>query len=222
MPDPITWIALLFGALGLVFLISAMRALRRVRLVRALTRLSLALVGLVLAALFGALAVGMQGYHALTREETVALVDTQPFAPRHFRARFRFPDGRERSYALQGDELYVDARVLKWRPLVNVLGLHTAYELDRVAGRYRQLHDEQRAPRTVYSLRDARSVDLFELRQRYAWLAPFLDAEYGSATFISVEQPQRLEVRISTTGLLIRRVGGNGAAEGAAPHAGGD
>jgi hypothetical protein len=45
---------------------------------------------------------------------------------------------------------------------------------------------------------------LFGLRRRYEFLAPLLDAEYGSATFIPVTRPAELELRVSTTGLLIR------------------
>jgi hypothetical protein len=56
----------------------------------------------------------------------------------------------------------------------------------------------------VYLLREERPVELFWLRQRYAFLAPIYDAEYGSATFVPVLQPAELEVRVSTTGLLMR------------------
>ena len=59
----------------------------------------------------------------------------------------------------------------------------------------------------MYPLSAPRVVDLFELRQRYAWLAPLLDAEYGSASFVPVTKPAELEVRVSTTGLLIREAG---------------
>jgi hypothetical protein len=47
-------------------------------------------------------------------------------------------------------------------------------------------------------------VDLFGLRKRYAFLAPLLDAEYGSGTFVPVRRRAEFEVRVSTTGLLIR------------------
>jgi len=149
---------------------------------------------------------GVQGYRALTHEEIAATVRTEPVAPKRFRAHFRFADGRETSYTLQGDELYVDARVLKWRPVANILGLHTTYELDRVAGRYVDLAEEQRQPRTVYTLTSERPVDLFSLRKRYAAMSPLLDAEYGSATFAAADGPAKFEVRVSTTGLLVRRV----------------
>jgi hypothetical protein len=88
--------------------------------------------------------------------------------------------------------------------MVNVLGLHTAYELDRVAGRYDDVEQERSSVRTVHTLTPERRVDLFSLRTRYAFLAPVLDAEYGSGTFVRVNAPAELEIRVSTTGLLIR------------------
>lgn len=206
MPSFPIWIALIAGALAAVFLVAALAALRHARPVRLVTRLTLALLFLAVAGLFGLLSVALQGYQALTREEIAAVVRTEPAGPQRFRASFRFPDGREATYVLAGDELYVDAHILKWKPVANILGLHTAYELDRVAGRYLRLDDERQAPRTVHALSADRPIDLFELRRRYALLAPLLDAEYGSASFVPADQPQTLEVRVSTTGLLIRRI----------------
>jgi hypothetical protein len=207
MPSTVVVLALVCGAIGLLFMIAAMAALRRGRLIRVTTRLAFTLLFFAVGALFAAITLGTQGYRALTHEEVAAIVETEPVAPHRFRARFRFPDGREAVYTVAGDELYIDAHILKWKPMVNILGLHTAYELDRVAGRYRSLGDEQQAPRTVHGIGADRAVDVFTLRQRYAVLAPLLDAEYGSATFVTVEQPERLEVRVSTSGLLIRRAG---------------
>ena len=37
-------------------------------------------------------------------------------------------------------------------------------------------------------------------------MAPLVDAEYGSGTFIDVKESAIFEVRVSTTGLLIRKV----------------
>jgi hypothetical protein len=108
------------------------------------------------------------------------------------------------TYAIAGDEIYVDAHILKWSPHANWLGLHTAYELDRIAGRYHGVKDEQTAERTVHALSRDRVVDLYSLRRRHAFLAPLLDAQYGSATFVPVTRPAELELRVSTTGLLLR------------------
>ena len=76
---------------------------------------------------------------------------------------------------------------------------------DRVAGRYTNLSEEQNSARTVFSLAQDKALNLFDLRRRYSLLAPLVDTEYGSATFITADRPEQFEVRVSATGLLIRR-----------------
>jgi hypothetical protein len=100
----------------------------------------------------------------------------------------------------------VDAHILKWEPIVNVLGLHTGYELDRIAGRYTELEDEQTKRRTVYSLAKDKPVNMFDLARRFRVFERFVDAEYGSATFAPTSERSEWEVRVSTSGLLLRRV----------------
>lgn len=193
-----------FGLLGSILIFAGIFALIRLRLLRFAVRTLLGLFFLALGTLAGTIAIGIQGYKALTREDIAARIFVRPIGPQRLEATFRFADGRDAAFALAGDEIYIDAHILKWKPLVNVLGLHTAYELDRVAGRYRAIEQERSATRTVHALGQERPVDLFTLRQQYAFLAPLLDAEYGSATFVPVMQPEELELRVSTTGLLIR------------------
>ena len=205
LASPLQLAAVCFGLIGFILLIAALVALKRRRPFRFLLRTLFALLLLSLAALAGVIGIGMQGYRALTREDVAARVVVQPLGPQRFSATFHIP-GRPEAiyYELAGDAIYVDAHILKWKPMVNVLGLHTAYELDRVAGRYDDVAQERSAPRTVHLLTPERRIDLFGLRTRYAFLAPVLDAEYGSGTFVRVDAPAELEIRVSTTGLLIR------------------
>jgi len=201
---PLAIAALVFGALGALFLLGALIALVRVRVFGFAVQLIAAVALLALGSLFGAIAIGTQGYRALTREDLAARIVVQPTGAQRFSATVRFADGREASYEVAGDEIYVDAHILKWKPFANVLGLHTAYELDRVAGRYHAIDEERSGVRTAYSLGPDRQLDLFQLRRRYAFLATLFDAEYGSATFVPVTRPADLELRVSTTGLLMR------------------
>ena len=205
LTSPLDLAALFFGLIGLILLITALVALKRRRPFRFILRTLLGLLLLSLGALAGVIGIGMHGYRALTREEVAARVVVQPLGPQRFSATFHIP-GRPDTiyYELAGDAIYVDAHILKWKPVVNVLGLHTAYELDRVAGRYDDVERERSSPRTVHTLTPERRIDLFGLRTRYAFLAPLLDAEYGSGTFVRVTAPTELEIRVSTTGLLIR------------------
>jgi hypothetical protein len=192
------------GLVGLLLVLAGAVSLARLQPLRALTRILAGLLAVSLGALAGSVAIGVQGYRALTHEETAARIELKPLGPQRFAANFRFSDGRTASYVLQGDAIYVDAQVLKWKPWANVLGLHTAYELGRVAGRYNDIEQERNAPRTVHALGVDRPVDLFALRRRHAWLSPLLDAEYGSGAFVAVDRGRSFDLRVSTTGLLLR------------------
>ena len=194
------------GVLSLIFSIAAIGALRRKKLLKSTLRILLAAFFLSLAALFGTITIATVGYRALTYEETAATVRIEPLGAKSFMAHFIFPDGRRASYHLAGDELYVDAHILKWKPFVNIMGLHTTYELDRVTGRYIDVKDELMSPRTVFILSQDKPLNMFNLRQRYFFLRHLLDAEYGSATFINSDKSASFEIRVSSTGLLIRDI----------------
>ncbi len=194
------------AVLSLILLVAGVMALRRRAWVGSLGSGGVGALLLSLAALAGTLGVSTQGYRALTHEEVAAIITTVPTGPQSFQAFVEFPDGREQTLPVAGDQVLVDAHILKWHPLVNVLGLHTHYELDRLAGRYRDIEEERTRTRTVHSLKEEKPVDLFHLAREYTLLAFLVDTEYGSATYVEVDRPARFEVRVSTTGLLIREV----------------
>jgi hypothetical protein len=204
MSKPLVIALVVFAGLSLAFLVGGIAAVRKRRLIGSGIGLLLALLMLSLAALCGTISVATQGYRALTREEVAATVRVERIAPERINAHFTFPDGREQSVNLAGDEFYVDAHILKWKPVVNMLGLHTTYELDRVAGRYSDMEAERGNIRTVFALSPQKTVNMYSLRRRFHLLSPLLDAEYGSATFVHVDKTAELEVRVSTSGLLIR------------------
>lgn len=206
LTSPLFIIATACGVLGPMLILAGIAALWRARVRRFAARTLSGLLLLALGAFSGAIVLGIQGYRALTHEEIAARILVKPVGAQRFSARFRYLDGRETTYELAGDEIYVDAHILKWKPIANLIGLHTAYELDRVAGRYHAINEERAGTRTVHSLGRDRPVDLYGLRRRYEFLAPLLDAEYGSATFVPVTRPAEFELSVSTTGLLIREV----------------
>lgn len=202
--SPLGLAALLLGFAGLLLLVAAGISLLRRRPLRSLARLLAGSLLLALGMLCGALALGVQGYLALTHEELAAHISLRPLGPQRFAAVFRFPDGTATTFDLTGDEIYVDAHILKWHPWANILGLHTGYELARVAGRYQSIEQERSAQRTVHALAPERRVDIFALRRRSGRLSMLVDAEYGSATFLAANEPKEIELRVSTSGLLMR------------------
>lgn len=207
-PVPLV-IAAVAGLLAIGFLMAGARALRRRRVVASTAHTLVAVLCLVCALLLGVIVMGMQGYQALTREELAATVEVEPAGPRRFEARVEFPDGRRDTFEVAGDQVYVDAHILKWKPVANLLGLHTAYQLDRIGGRYDDIASELDREKTVYSLKRDRPLDMFELARGAELLrpllTPLLDAEYGSGTFQRATPGATYEVYVSTSGLLIRR-----------------
>lgn len=206
MADLLLIFILIFALLGIFSFVAAILLIGRRRFIGGLAGVLLAAILLCVSGLCAAISIGIQGYRAFTHEEVAAVVRIEPLARQTFVAYFRFPNGREATYILAGDQLYVDASILKWKPVANFLGLHTAYELDRVGGRYNRIEDEREKPRTVYLLSGQKLLDMVRLRQRYVFFRPLLDVEYGSATFAPADRPGKLEIRVSTSGLLMRPV----------------
>lgn len=203
-PYFIAAVALLF--LGIILTIAGFVALGRAKIGNFTLQATIGILLIIIGIIFESIALGIQGYQALTHEEVAARVSVSPISPQRFAATFHYPDGKTESFILAGDEIYIDAHILKWQPLANFFGLNTTYELDRIGGRYRDIEQERSAERTLHSLKQEKLVNLFELRQRFTTLAILLDAKYGSATFIPVTEPAELELKISNTGLLIREL----------------
>jgi hypothetical protein len=198
-----------FAVLGVLVFYVAGSSWRKGNRVSGLMALLVGVILLLVTTLCAAITVGVRGYTAFTAEQLAATIKTEPIGPHHFRATVTLPDSSLHMFDLAGDAVYVDAHVLKWRPIGTLLGLQTAYELDRIAGRYQALSDEQQLERTVYSLARKKPIDAFDLSHRYWVLRPFVDAEYGSATFIGATKPggATYELRVSTSGLLVRPSG---------------
>ena len=204
MIDPLLMAVGVCGILCLLFLFAFIAAMKKRKVLGAVRNFTFAFLMLVLALLFATITVSLKGYQALTHEELAATVEIMPVSDQKFVARFTYPDSTIAKFELAGDELYVDAHILKWKSFANLFGLHTFYELDRVAGRYSEIEEETSKDRTVFSLGKEKMVNIFDLRLQYELLSFLLDAEYGSASFVNVSNSAKFNIMVSTTGLLIR------------------
>ena len=207
LDSPLLMAALVCVAVGTALLLAAIAALLTLSPIKFVTRTFAAVVFLALGAGAGLVGAGSLGYHPLAREEVAARISLTPAGPQRFNATIRLADGRSKTLELAGDEISIDAHILKWHPWANLLGLPTAYQLDRVTARYREMEKERFAPRTVHPLADEGWVNLFRLRQHFAWLNPVLDAQYGSVAFTPASRPAELELVVSANGLLMREAG---------------
>lgn len=203
------------GALALLVAlpleIAAFRRLRRVQLVSGTMYLLLGIV-VVLAAGLGALvAMNLYTYARLTHEQEAARVSVRQLGERRYVLSVQPNKAPARHYEMRGDEWQIDARVLKWSGIGNLIGLDTVYRLERLSGRYSDITLERNAQRTVYSLAEDPGLDLWSLVNKHYRYVPFADALYGSAAYVPMAEGAEYTVSVSTTGLLVRP--GNEAAK---------
>ena len=147
------------------------------------------------------IAVNLRTYQRLSFEQPAGELQFTRTGPRQFNAVLTYPDGERAIFSLRGDEWQVDARVLKWQAFANLVGFDTAYRLERISGRYARIEDERTLPRTVYDLNPPQRIDPWDLVHRYhSWL-PWVDALYGSATFLPMADGALYEIKVSQSGL---------------------
>ena len=159
---------------------------------------------LAISALIMAISINFFTYDRLTDEAPVAEVNFRAIAQQQFWTYITLPHTRAMVFDLRGDEWQLDTRILKWHGIAFLFGFDTIYRLDRLSGRYRDIAQERTAERTVYSLGEDRGLDLWAIVQKYGRWLPWIDAVYGSATYMPLVDRGSYSVTISATGLLTR------------------
>ncbi len=146
-------------------------------------------------------------YQRLVFESPVASIVFMEKEPRLFLAEVRPMNQLAQNYELQGDEWQLDARILKWHGVANVLGLDTQYRLHRLQGRYTDIGQERVATRSVYAIGEQPEMDIWKLANDYELLLGWLvDAAYGSAVYLPMTDGAEYEISVSQSGLVARPV----------------
>jgi hypothetical protein len=106
---------------------------------------------------------------------------------------------------LQGDEWDIGARVQKWKPWANVLGLNATYVLDQVSNRYFTAARGNGKPITACDLRGpSPEVNRWIPRAWLDWLMNHSyteDRKFGSAVFMPLADGAAYRVLITQSGL---------------------
>jgi hypothetical protein len=200
-----TLIALIIVALaGILFLFAAMRRLRQRKIISGLFHGATALVLILLGVGAALLLANLRTYQRLSFEQPAGELQLTRTGKRQFNAVLSYPNGERAIFALRGDEWQVDARVLKWHAFANLIGFDTAYRLERLSGRYSRVEDEVAQPRTAFSLNPPQRIDPWDLVHRYRSWVPWIDAVYGSATFVPMADGALYEIKVSQSGLIAR------------------
>jgi hypothetical protein len=192
-----------FAFLGIILFIMGIRRIWRDGIVAGSLEGLIGLLFLAVAALMVVVSINLYTYDRLTHESKVADISFQEIGPQHFGSTLKFKNKIE-ILDVRGDDWQIDARVLKWRGMAVLFGFDTLYRLDRLSGRYRNIDQERTAPRTVYSLSEGKGLDLWLMAKKYKRWIPWVDALYGSATYMPMVDGASYTVFVSFTGLLAR------------------
>jgi len=197
-------VLVIIAIIGVVWFISGLARLSHGRFFNGPSRSLAGLVLLLVVAFITLLALNLHTYFALTHEQLVAIVRFDAIGPQYFHARLTDASGHVIQTDLHGDEWQLDACVIKWSGFATLLGLQTRYRLDRLSGRYRDVAQERNAIHSAISLTPDNWLDSWSLMQRYARWLPWVDASYGSATYLPMVDGGEYQVTLSTTGLIAR------------------
>lgn len=193
-----------FGLAATLFFIAAVRSMRKRRIGGGMLHGVTSLVLFLIAGCALLVAANLRTYQRLTAEQAAGELQLTRIGSHQFNGVFTFPSGERADFALRGDEWQIDARVLKWQALANLMGFDTAYRLERISGRYTSIDDERSLPRTVYPLNPPDRVDLWDLVHRFKSWLPWIDARYGSATYLPMADGALYEIKVSQSGLVAR------------------
>ncbi len=144
-------------------------------------------------------------YARLSGEQPIGTLSFQQYAQEEFIAILDTGSGTPREFTVYGDECQMDARILKWHYFANLIGFDTAYRLDRLSGRYRDVEVEKNTEkRSVYALTEDAGIEIWPLIKRFNRHIPWIDAIYGNAVYLPMDQGAVYQITLSDTGLVAR------------------
>ncbi|TDJ31295.1 MAG: cation/multidrug efflux pump [Gammaproteobacteria bacterium] len=203
--DWVSYAAAGVGLVALMLLVSGISRCRQRRLVSGLARSGLGALLLVAAFGTGSVAVHLYTYQRLTGEQPIADIAFQQIGPREYTAVLSTPGANEpMQFLIQGDEWQLDARFLKWEGPAVLAGMDSLVRLERIAGRYSDIDEERGERRSVYPLQNRPTVDFWQLFYNHPRWIPWIDAVYGSATYMPMGDGARFIITATQSGLVAR------------------
>lgn len=203
------------GVTGLILLFAGFGKLANLKPFAGVTRLAFGTGFVGLAGVVAFVGLNIQTYKRLTYERPVATVRfaAVPGQPETYTADVIFADGRQLLQAdgtqpiFRGDEWQIGARVIKFRPMANILGYDSIYRIEHM----RSTNSLQFSSSAVTEGRmdglriipDEPGIDVARLADAYG--SRFgIDAEYGSATYQPMGDGFEYEVSITQDALIAR------------------
>lgn len=154
----------------------------------------------------GLVAIDIYSYRQMVKDKPIATISFLKNDDASYQATLVYADnGITKEFRLAGDQWQIDARVIRWKGIFQSVGGKPGYRLDRIGGRYLSLEDERMNERTVYSLSESEyGIDLWAWVHESKENMPWVEAAYGSATYVPMADGALFEVALSSSGLVAK------------------
>ena len=144
-------------------------------------------------------------YNRLTAEAPIAQLTFTPVKNQEFNATIKLGDFcTEKDFTIYGDEFRIDARFLKWKAWATLFGADPLYRVERLSGRYADINDQNTKRSVSYQLNPATTFDFSHLFERYNDHLSFIDTDYGSSAYETMNTNSIFTVFRTQSGILIR------------------
>ena len=164
--------------------------------------------GLIVLALgvgIGVVAYDVYSYKQILVGQPVATINFELIEDQYFDALVADANGKQQRFSLHGDQWQLDARIIKWQGYFSGFNIKPAFRLDRLSGRYFDIHKETVEKRSNFSIvKSPLGLDVWQLiHDQPKWFS-VIDASYGSARYFPMKNGALYEISLSNTGLNVR------------------
>lgn len=147
----------------------------------------------------GLLSYELMSFDAADEGEVVATLTFNKLDKQEFNAELVDAHGNRFEYRLLGDQWQLDVKLVSVKLLGN-MG-QPSYKLDRISGRYLSLEQEKSDQKSVYRLENTNTKGFLPQLLDFQWFG-ILNASYGSAAFMPMEEGAIYQVRLYKKGVL--------------------
>lgn len=154
-----------------------------------------------IAAISGSIGLNVYGYQRLTWEAPVAEIHVIQPMGNGWIVTLREPDQAPREFYLIGDQWRLEAQVIKWDSWANLVGLDSQYRLERLSGRFSNIHDANSIMSSAYALQTDTPALLERIPSEWQ---PWVDTQYGNGVYMPLSADAKYTVSITQNGLLAR------------------
>lgn len=145
-------------------------------------------------------------FHRLTDESPIAELRFRKTGLQEYEATIAYGDFcHPEKHLLYGDQWRMDAQFLKWRSWANLLGFDSMYRVERLAGRYLDVQDENTRRHLSYELYPEGKLDLIMILDSYNGRLSPVDTLYGSSVYDAMQEDTLYRVYRTQSGLLVRK-----------------